>query len=395
MSYLLAKIADIFDGVKLNRVALGAIVALLLVAAVFYVYTPGTRKVAAPEYKDPCKELKNIRDKYRCYPKLALDTAQREGYNKAFALLNTIGRQNSNVQVLHVAMHVVGMMAYDQTGGDLPKIKEFISRNADPREFDFGIDGIRHGAFYGFFGAHKKEPLDKLMREACGEYYDIVDVNTEESVRKTEAEQCFHGLGHGAMIFHDNDVIKSLAECEKFSFAWMQNWCGYGVFMSNIFQYARAPYFPFTTEDAPRPHAYAGGISSLCDEVGENWYPTCARYVGRAAEFIFDPNEPEEYKRVFAECDKVRIEHREFCVRDVAMIGIPPRFQGDFQKIIAACKTAGPEYETACLESTAVWISIGGAGYSNKDDPFCALLDGGKRENCFEALREKEFWYKL
>ncbi len=45
---------------------------------------------------------------------------------------------------------------------------------------------------------------------------------------------CVHGLGHGLMAISDNELPKSLSDCEKLVGSWEQSSCYGGVFMENV-----------------------------------------------------------------------------------------------------------------------------------------------------------------
>jgi hypothetical protein len=77
------------------------------------------------------------------------------------------------------------------------------------------------------------------------------------------------------------------------------------------------------------------------------------------------------------------------------MVVVPTAFLDDFEEIINACRTVGAKYETACLGHAALGISVGVAGFENRERPFCELLSEEQRESCTKTLTEKVYFRGL
>ncbi len=358
---------------------------VLIAAAVF---SPETQMPAAgsPE-RDPCRAVLNP---YQCYSDTARQIANADGFQAAFQYLNNAGREFGYHNVLHMAMHEVGRAAYSQTG-NLDLAIEFFFSVQDPRHYDFALDGYRHGIFQAFFVEQKdSQSMDALIQQACGMHMPA-DVSRDPSrPREDAANQCFHGVGHALMFAYENDVLRSLLACDRTPQPWMQDWCYYGVFMENSYRYSSLP--PFSAQGKARPFAAGEDMTALCGEVSEQQRPACARFVARAVFMSAFPRRPEDFQRGFDQCRLVDVDeyYRQLCVRDAAVLFIPPLFKNDFKKMFALCESAR-SYQGSCIEGVAAGVSLGTAGFSNRDRPVCDVVGEQFGSRCRAVIERKEY----
>lgn len=357
---------------------------LLMAAAVF---SPKIRTPAAgPPERDPCRAVSN---QYHCYADRARKIAAADGFQAAFQYVNSAGREFGYHNVLHMAMHEVGRAAYRETQ-NLDKALQYFFNSLDPHYFDFALEGYRHGVFQGFFASQKNsQSMDALIQRACGMHMPTATARDPYSPREDVAKQCFHGVGHALMYTYGNDVFRSLAPCDRLPAPWMQNWCYYGIFMENSYLYSSLP--PFYEPGKPKPFAAGPGMTQLCGEVSRRQRPACARFVARSVFMGAFPQQLEEFQRGFDQCRRVDVDeyYRQLCVRDAAVLFIPPPFKSDPEKMFGICERAG-SYKGSCIEGVAAGISLGAAGFSNRDRPVCDAAGEQFRVRCRAVIEQKE-----
>ena len=127
---------------------------------------------------------------------------------------------------------------------------------------------------------------------------------------------CVHGIGHGLMYIHENELFVALENCDKISDSWERSSCWGGVFMENIIadnknhftKYLKPeePLYPCSATTAEQKYTcylmqtsymlkVKGGnfaeVFRLCGTVGEEYINTCYQSLGRDAsgQSISDP----------------------------------------------------------------------------------------------------------
>ncbi len=120
---------------------------------------------------------------------------------------------------------------------------------------------------------------------------------------------CVHGVGHGLMATQNNDLFKSLSDCDKLEGSWQQESCYGGVFMENVMsevnpdhhtEYLKddEPLYPCTAVDErykgqcylmQTSHALQlvdydfASVFELCMDVETPYDATCFQSLGRDA----------------------------------------------------------------------------------------------------------------
>lgn len=101
---------------------------------------------------------------------------------------------------------------------------------SNAQAFNLCPTDYNYGCLHGFF----QEALSSggATEEAAGHICE--DLEKDPSVLSKTKFSCFHGLGHGVMMFEDHDLDKSLKVCDALKSTNGQEGCWQGVFMENV-----------------------------------------------------------------------------------------------------------------------------------------------------------------
>lgn len=201
----------------------------------------------------------------------------------------------------HQLAHVLGRAAADEIGN--------VAEAYDQGD-NWCWSGYYHGVMEAILGKIGYENLEKQINAVCKdiggrERYSFFHYN------------CVHGLGHGVMVVHNNELFKSLKTCDNVTDSWERESCFGGVFMENIMsednpehatKYLKKeePMYPCPAVDTPYKQqcylmqtSYAlqnngydfPAVFKMCDEAEAAFRPTCYQSLGRDAsgQTISDP----------------------------------------------------------------------------------------------------------
>lgn len=355
-----------------RRKALLIASAAIIIAAVLFTFYAEFR-TAKP---DPCAKPDRS-TWYPCYSAKVHAIAMAEGISAALNYADKVIGEGSRYTIMHLVMHTVGHDAYHLTH-DLDRAFAYLPPEARTPEHYFDFDGYQHGVLMAFFEDRKDAvPLRALMRESCASYVAVMKPSAlPDWYQRIGSEQCFHGVGHALMAARENDVMKSLSDCDALPQHWMRDLCAHGVFMENFYL-----YFPFYEPGEARPFAKGWTMRPLCAHVPEEYREACARFVG----WTLAITEPGDFHNAFAECRLLPGSHRNACVAEAARHALPAFFRDDFPAMVSICEKETPDYLDTCLTNAAVGIRQGNAGRANKDKPFCDLVHQESRESCRQA----------
>ncbi len=87
-----------------------------------------------------------------------------------------------------------------------------------------------YGCLHGFF----QYALDKGGSTSQAAATICEDVEKDPSLTSKHKFSCYHGLGHGVMMYESHDLLKSLKICDVLKTPSGQEGCWQGVFMENI-----------------------------------------------------------------------------------------------------------------------------------------------------------------
>lgn len=187
-----------------------------------------TEKVEQPEEKKPeTKKVEVLNDTclnenstdFDCYEVYYRLLVSQKGTKAAFADLRK--RYENNAYVIaqcHQLTHVIGRVValkYNDVG------------KAYQEGDTFCWSGFYHGVMENIVervGANKLlAKLDSICAGVPG-----------KDKYSFEYFNCVHGLGHGLMLISDNELPKSLKDCDSLTGSWEKSSCYGGVFMENV-----------------------------------------------------------------------------------------------------------------------------------------------------------------
>jgi hypothetical protein len=140
-------------------------------------------------------------------PKAAVDV---------FTLLQTRGDVDPSIDAHHVVHHIGHhtAMAFGNTA----------------EAFSMCPPNYNYGCLHGFFqqALGSGGSTEKVAAKICEE------VEGQSGVLSKTKFSCYHGLGHGIMMYEDHDLNKSLKVCDSLKSPMGADGCWQGVFMENV-----------------------------------------------------------------------------------------------------------------------------------------------------------------
>jgi len=119
----------------------------------------------------------------------------------------------------HQIAHIIGRSAGKKYGGDVKKAYQDGN--------DFCSSGYYHGVLEAALTITDKATILSKLNDICSGV-------KAEGIYKLKHFNCVHGLGHGLMQLHDNELFTALGSCDTLTDSWERQSCLGGVFMENI-----------------------------------------------------------------------------------------------------------------------------------------------------------------
>lgn len=188
----------------------------------------------ALEIHSECEIIPVRSEIFDCYAKAFDEDIKQNGARHTLELLDQLQRQGGYaLQECHPLVHKVGNLAYHHYGSVLAAAGEF-----NP----VCQSGFYHGLLEEYLG--QAEDYEVGLKTACGSY------NKDGYF---DWFQCTHGIGHGVMQHRENDIFKSVNDCDLLNPAGnAPEICYGGVFMENITTEAKTGHASkFTKADNP------------------------------------------------------------------------------------------------------------------------------------------------
>ena len=186
----------------------------------------------------------------------------------------------------HQLAHVIGREAKYL----YPSVAEAFSHGDS-----FCWSGYYHGIMEAIVADAPREELPRMLDTFCVEIPGKAQFSFDYY-------NCVHGIGHGLMGIHQNELPAVLAACDDLTGGWEEDSCWSGAFMENI----------------------------IADEINHT-----AKYLNQ------DPYYP---------CNAVDAKYRDTCYRMqtsrmLTLVG------SDFQKVFALCREVEDAYRNTCYQS--------------------------------------------
>ena len=203
---------------------------------------------------------------------------------EALETLERFEKKNNLQGQCHVRAHQIGISAFEKFGA---------------RTFALCNEKCGGGCYHGAIGAFTEkfgaEKIDEALKTACQDS-DIKD-------------QCWHGVGHGILAWHNYELFNALKSCENTADDdWHKEECWRGVFMENVvgtFASHRPPdSFKYLSEADP---------SFPCTAVPAKYKNACWQFVVFRLGALYGDN----FKEIADGCAKVPFPYNQACFSSV------------------------------------------------------------------------------
>lgn len=347
---------------------------LLLLIALFGLFWHQNARNELKDGKNGDIDRYGKKETYEYYSKKTIEILNSKGIIEALKYVNETVSKNAGYGLTHMIIHIIGHEAYHKTGS-LKKAMSYLPECSFTEECFWDYDGYQHGVFQSFFDYNRNvKPVSELMQQACSEYYNSTLLASNNVSKRLISTQCFHALGHALMSLNNNDVFRSLSDCEKLPEEIMKDRCFYGVFMEN--SYLQIPYYE---PNAPRPFA-ADETITICKNVKDNQKLPCSNFVAWSMLI-----KGEDINKSFGLCFELEEKYRRPCVSLAAKHFIPNLLRDNFTGMIETCENLGP-YEEICIAGIAAGIRQRGAGAQYKNFPFCDIVNAKFKKSCLNSV---------
>lgn len=260
----------------------------------------------------------------------------------------------------HETAHYLGREAYRRLGS-----VRAVFAQASPR----CLGGVFHGAVEGYL-IEKKIPFDGENDVlVAGEIPKICGVLKEYAIPQHFVE-CHHGLGHAAMFFTDNDLVRGLKLCDALPDTGLQGLCYSGVFMANA----------DGTNSKDHPSKYGVKLEEPfypCTILEERYQSQCYTY-GTLVLY------QKDLQKSIAICTGVPLQYRSACFqtigRDRTMVSADPH------ELKTQCdKIADTRFRNDCIKGVAYNLFIRFGADSPLSFRFCAIADVKSKDDCYRS----------
>lgn len=250
----------------------------------------------------------------------------------------------------HALAHEVGHAAYELYGFE----------DALIFEEDLCGAGYLHGVVEDYLG----EQTDMLsaMRTVC---------DLDDGV-------CLHGVGHGLMIYANNDIPEALSYCEEFESYSAQIHCSEGVFMENFGLDWNLHAHPYLKLDDPM---------YPCSEQEEKYKNTCYFYAPRFFNRLYEG----AYEQAIDWCNTAEAAYVQDCVRGVGSTMMKYSMD-EIERIEGVCNGAG-DYSDFCIRGMTSYYIVNYAS-AEKGYELCAVLKEENQEACEAEVAAKSPFYQ-
>lgn len=230
-----------------------------------------------------------------CYEAVLLELTNRYGPRASLDVFTRLREKNEIKEPgdgHHIAHHIGHHTA--------------VAFGAHPEALALCTTQYNYGCIHGFF----QYSLGKKMveSEAATKMCDGM-VNDPTASDKDKA-YCYHGLGHGVMMYADYDVPMAIGLCNQIEVEHGQMGCWQGMFMENV-------------NEATQGRWERGGFSTS------------------------DPLAP---------CNRLQFRYQHECYINHAG-WLMHTFEHDFQRAIRACESAHPRQVGTCIEAMALMVT--------------------------------------
>ncbi len=312
---------------------------------------------SASEIHSSCEGKAQPGDKFECYEENFTVYMKDNGARKTLELLQQLndlgGYANTNC---HPLSHKVGNIALHQYGS-VP--------NAAPEYIPTCHSGFYHGLVEEYLNGAPS--YEEGVANVCGKAEGKIYFNWF---------QCTHGLGHGIMQFQDNELPKSLKDCDLVDPGnQAQEICYAGAFMENI----------TTDEKTGHPAKYIKKDDPVypCNakEIDHKYKRACYFLVSSQILKINGWN----IKEASNICATVETEFRFLCFQSLGR-DVSGSTLRSTPQVIEMCQYAKDKEDNANCFYGAVRDYINEKGEFASGIELCKLVPSDYKQRCFDAI---------
>ncbi len=302
-----------------------------------------------------CNKLdKKNKNRYICINSVSKLVVDQVPFKTIVKALGNSGRD------CHDLMHNVVSAEY-RKGAKLPEIWGQCTSACFGACYHGGLEGLLGQSE---FASKNDEEINKSLINICG------SINAEFS---NLSYQCFHGIGHALMLFHEGDLEKSLLGCDKVPGETGQTNCFGGVFMENLPNSTTTDHITkrFIKEDNP---LYP------CDSIDKHYQQVC--YSFQITHFFNISN--RELPKVIKLCEKIPSEYINLCFNQIGLMHING-LSSDQSRVMKICDSLpSGKSQQSCIEGVIM-------GYN---DRFPRNFAEMKRKGIFKFCEDVRTPYK-
>lgn len=271
-------------------------------------------------------------------------------------LREEIKRDERLLRSCHPLVHEIGHAAYKKYGnfGEAIQFQDEICNS-----------GYMHGVIESHFDAGFDTTL--VLKSICSGYEDGTFLGWE----------CYHGAGHGAMYYSNNELPSALALCDLYDTSFERGSCANGVFMENFNTDQKVHFAPQLREDDPfypceeqelrhKPDCYFyaptyylhltgdnyGGALMWCKNAEFGFKSICAQGVGSEA-MKQNINQP---LRVEGICESGSKKQEKPCI--VGMVGLYINHYGSYKPAQEMCETVKDQHKDLCFDAVESYLKL-------------------------------------
>ena len=313
-----------------------------------------TTGLTAQQIHNTCEAKSQSSEKFDCYTQSLHDIIYSQDPKVALNVLDQINQLGGyGQQNCHPLSHKIGNIALHKYGSVLA---------ASPYYLPTCYSGYYHGLLEEYISTEPN--LQTAVLTACGTLDDKVYFNWF---------QCTHGLGHGIMQYENDDVLKSVKDCD---FLPVMNSareiCYGGVFMENITTDAKTGH--------PSKFIKASDPIYPCDIV-ETQYKSACYFL--SSSMILRLN-GYNFQAGIKTCDTAEKTYIYLCYQSMGR-DISGTYHNNIDQVNALCQLGTPAYIGDCYFG-AVRDFINAKGEFDTAIPMCAATPAAYKPNCYSAV---------
>lgn len=325
----------------------------LILAVVFVMlFFPQNAKKILPDSNNLAKSQK-IQTKAYAYEKMSYAEVEQnllavlQEKNPKFALEDLKIAMNENAAIAnrcHGLVHTIGRAAYE---------KYKIFDQALVFEDNTCGSGYIHGV------------IEARLAKATDVFSEL------QSLCKDNSGTCYHGVGHGLMLYTSNNVPASLAYCDTIKHDQGRLFCSEGVFMEN-----------FNTDTALHPSDFLKPNDPFfpCGEQNAVYKGTCYFY---APDYYLNLH-PKEFSSALKWCESAEEGFQLICLNGLGS-RMMKRNITQPKEVEKVCNQVDPTRRTYCIDGMASYYLV--HHYSlEKGKEMCGTLETANREACNHAV---------